>query len=431
MQVSVETGEGLERRIRVDLAPDVIQSEVDKRLRDLARNARLPGFRPGKVPVKLLRKRYGAQVEGEVFGEIVERTFPEAVGETDLKPAGAPRIEPDIDRAARRFAYTAVIEVLPEIELGSLDGQVVRRPVAEVTDEDMENMLQSLREQRKTWEPAGRVAESGDLLTIAFTGTMDGEPFEGGSGSGQKIELGSGRMIPGFEDGLIGAAEGESRTLNLSFPETYQKESLAGRPVQFEVTIESVEAPVVPELDAELVRNFGVDDGDLDRFRADVRANMERELKSRIEARVKEQVMDLLVSQNPIEIPTVLVSQEIQSLKEQMRQNIGGSNVELPDNLFEDSARRRVALGLIIAEVVKRQGIEADAQRVRAAVEELASTYEDPSQVVDYYYESRDRLASVESLVLEEQVVDWVLGQVDVQGEPMSFAQLTETGARG
>ena len=431
MQVSVETGEGLERRIRVDLAPEQIQSEVDKRLRDLARNARLPGFRPGKVPVQLLRKRYGAQVEGEVFGELVERTLPEAMGETELKPAGAPRIEPDIDRASRRFAYTAVIEVLPEIELGSLEGQVVLRPVAEVTDDDLENMLQSLREQRKTWGPAVRAAESGDLLTIAFTATMDGEPFEGGSGSGQKIELGSGRMIPGFEDGLIGAVEGESRTLDLSFPESYHKESLAGRPVRFDVEIESVQAPVLPELDAELARNFGVDDGDLDRFRADVRANMERELKSRIEARVKDQVMDLLVSQNPIDIPTVLVSQEIQELKEQMRQNIGGSKVELPDNLFEDKARRRVALGLIIAEVVKRQGIEADAQRVRAAVEELASTYEDPGEVVDYYYESRDRLAPVKSLVLEEQVVDWVLGQVSVQGEPMSFAQLTEPGARG
>jgi trigger factor len=430
MQVSVETGQGLERRMRVDLPLDQIQGEVDKRLQQLSRNARLPGFRPGKVPVKLLRQRYGEQVEGEVFGELVERTFPQAVAQQSLRPAGAPRIEPDIDHAARRFAYIAVFEVLPQLQLGSLDGQVVKRPVAEIGDGDLERMLDNLREQRKTWEPAGRPAQTGDTLVISFTGTMDGEAFEGGSGSGARIELGSGRMIPGFEDGLVGAGAGETRTLDLTFPEGYHKESLAGRAVRFEVTVDAVEAPVLPELDADFARSFGIEDGDIERFRSDVRGNMNRELKQRIDARVKEQVMELLVSQNPIEIPTVLVAQEIQALKDQMRQTMGGSRMELPDDLFEDSARRRVALGLIIAEVVKAQGIKADPERVRAAVEDLASTYEDPNEVMDYYFGSRDRLAPVESLVLEDQVVNWVLGQVGVEDEPTSFAELTAPGKR-
>jgi trigger factor len=431
MQISVESGEGLERRMRVDLPTDEIQGEVDKRLRQLSRSARLPGFRPGNVPVKLLRQRYGEQVEGEVFGELVERTYPEAVAKESLRPAGAPKIEPDIDRGEHRFSYIAVFEVLPELELGSLEGKVVKRPVAEVTDDDLETMLQSLREQRKTWEPAGRAAESGDTLVISFEGTIDGESFEGGAASGTRIELGSGRMIPGFEDGLIGVGAGETRGLDLSFPEGYHKESLAGRPVHFEVTVDAVEAPVLPELDADFARSFGVDDGDIDRLRADVRANMGRELKQRIDGRVKEQVMELLISQNPIDIPTVLVAQEIQSLKDQMRQNLGNSQIELPDNLFEDNARRRVALGLIIAEVVKQQGIKADPQRVRAAVEDMAATYEEPQQVVDYYYGARDRLAPVESLVLEDQVVDWVLGQVSVEDEPATFTEVTKPGSKG
>jgi len=431
MQVSVESGEGLERRMRVDLPLEQIRGEVDKRLQQLSRNARLPGFRPGKVPVKLLRQRYGEQVEGEVFSELVERTYPEAVAEQSLRPAGAPRIEPDIDHAGQRFAYTAVFEVLPELRLGSLEGQVVKRPVAEVTDADLERMLEGLRRQKRTWEPAGRAAQNGDTLVISFAGTIDGEPFEGGTASGTRIELGSGRMIPGFEDGLIGAGAGETRQLDLTFPEDYQEASVAGRAVRFEVTVDAVEAPVLPELDADFARGFGIEDGDLERFRSDVRGNMSRELRQRIDSRVKEQVMGLLISQNPIEIPTVLLAQEIRALKDQMRQNMGGSRMELPDSLFEDPARRRVALGLIIAEVVKVQGIKADPQRVKAAVDDLASTYENPQEVVDYYYGSRDRLAPVESLVLEEQVVDWVLGQVRVEEEPSSFAELTEPGKKG
>jgi len=427
MQVSVESGEGLERRMHIDLPVDRIQGEVDKRLQQMARSARLPGFRPGKVPLKLLRQRYGDAVQQEVFGELVKSSFSEAVAQEALRPAGMPKIEPEIDQAEQRFGYTAVFEVLPDLQLASLTGQVVKRPVAQVTYGDLEAMVERLRAQRKTWEPVDGPAESGHRLTLSYTGTMEGEPFEGGSGSGTQVELGSGRMIPGFEDGLVGAVAGESRSLDLQFPDGYQREELAGKPVHFEVQVDTVTRPVLPELDAAFARDFGITDGDLERFRSEVRANMERELAQRIKAKTKERVMDLLVSANSIEVPKSLVQQEIRSLKEQMRQNLGGGNMELPDSLFEDSARRRVALGLIIAEIVKQNDIKADRARIRAAVEEIASTYEDPQEVIQYYYGDRQRLAPVESLVLEEQVMDWVLNQAAVEEEPLSFAQLTES----
>jgi len=426
MQISVESGEGLERRMRIDLPYERIQGEVDKRLQQMVRNARLPGFRPGKVPLKLLRQRYGEALQQEVFGELVQSSFGEAVQQESLRPAGMPKIEPEIDPDQQRFAYTAIFEVLPEFQLAPFSGQVVKRPVAQVTEADLDAMVERLRAQRKTWEPLEGPAERGDRLSVSFTGTINGEPFEGGTGSGAQVELGSGRMIPGFEDGLIGAVVGESRGLDLQFPDGYQREELAGKPAHFEVQVETVSRPVLPEVNAEFVRAFGIADGDVEHFRADVRANMERELAQRIKARTKERVMDLLVAMNAIEIPNALIRQEVHVLKEQMRENLGGGRMELPDSLFEDSARRRVALGLIIAEIVKQAGIKADPARIKAAVEDMASTYEDPQEVIQYYYGDRKRLAPVESLVLEEQVMDWVLGQVQVEEEPLSFGQLTE-----
>jgi trigger factor len=431
MQVSMETGEGLERRLKIDLPHEQIAGEVDKRLQELARSVRLPGFRPGKVPMKLLRQRYGNQVEREVFGELAQSSFTEAVSSQALRLAGAPQFEPDIDPEAKRFGFTAVFEVLPELELLPLDGQVVKRPVAEVTDDDLEAMIERLRTQRKTWEPVERPAQTGDRITVSFVGTLDGEPFPGGTATGAHIELGSSGMIPGFEDGLMGSSTGETRTLDLTFPEGYHAAHLAGRAVRFEVTVDNVAEPKLPELDEDFARAFGVADGDLERFRSDVRANMERELKQRIAARTKERAMDILIAAHTLEVPGVLVSEEVRSLKEQMHQNLGGARMELPDALFQESARRRVALGLIVAEIVKRNAIKPDPARVRAAVEEMASTYENPDEVIDYYYAERKRLAPVESLVLEEHVVEWVLGHATVEDEETTFIQLTDPAAAG
>ncbi|SDW01113.1 trigger factor [Thiocapsa roseopersicina] len=430
MQVSVDTGEGLERRMKIDLPFEQIAAEVEKRLQKLGRSARMPGFRPGKVPMKVLRQRYGEAVHQEVFGELVESSFSEALMQESLRPAGMPRIEPEIDPVEQRFGYTAIFEVLPQVEVASLAGRVVKSPVAEISDEDIDAMVMRLRRQHATRQPVERAAATGDLLTISFVGTLDGEPFEGGSATGVKLELGSGRMIPGFEDGLIGACAGDQRTLDLVFPDPYQAEHLAGKPVRFEVTVETVEESVLPEVDATFVEVFGVADGDIARFRQDVRQNMEREMKQRLDARRKDAVMDLLLEAHEIELPAVLVAEEIRAMKGQMLETLGSKGMALPDGMFEEAAKRRVSLGLIIGEIVKRQGLRPDAQRVRAAVEENASTYEHPQAVVDYFYSDPKHLASVESLVLEGQVVDWVLGQVEVEEEVLTFAQLSESGPR-
>ncbi|HSQ08052.1 MAG TPA: trigger factor [Chromatiaceae bacterium] len=426
MQVSVESGEGLERRITVDLSAEQFEAEVAKRLQQVARTARLAGFRPGKVPVKILRQRFGTQVRGEAFGDLVQSSFAEAVAQQNLLLAGAPQIMPNIDDAGKHYGYTATFDILPTFELRSIAEAVIRRPVAEVGDADLAAMLDRLRQQRKTWTPVDRPAENGDRLRASFTGTVDGEVVAGASAQDRTVELGAGRLIPGFEEGLVGISAGESRTLDLTFPEGYQAPQLAGKPVTFQVAVSAVEAPVLPEIDAELARAYGVADGDVERFRADVRANMQRELRNRIQGRIKNQVMDAILAANPIPVPGTLVRQEIGALREQTRQNAGATDMQLPDVLFEESAKRRVALGLIIAEVVKRNHIVVDRNRVRAAVEEMAATYEDPAEVMDHCYASKERLAPFETMVLEDQVVDWALGQARVEDEPMSFKDLTE-----
>jgi trigger factor len=415
----------------VGLESEQIDAEVERRLREFARSARMPGFRPGKVPVKILRQRYGGQMRKEVFGDLMKESYPEALAQEELQPAGAPQIEPEIDESAKRYAYTAVFEILPRFELRALEGKTLKRPVAEVTDADLDTMLTRLREQRKTWQPVERPARSGDRLRISFTGSLDGEPFEGGSVEDQEIELGLGRMIPGFEDGLLGAQAGDERRLDLQFPDQYPAEHLKGKPVVFDVRVSEVDEPVLPELDADFAKDLGIADGDLDRFRSDVSRNMERELKERINIRIKNQVMDLLLEMNKFDLPNVLVEQEIAGLKRKTRQKLGGGNVELPDDLFQQQARRRVALSLIFAEVVKTNGIQVDPERVREAVEDMASTYEHPQQVIDYYYSNKERLASVESLTLESQVVDWVLNQVTVMDEPTTFDELSAVPSVG
>ncbi|MBK1717803.1 trigger factor [Thiocystis violacea] len=426
MQVSVEAGEGLERRMRIDLPFEEVTSEVEKRLQQLSRRAKLPGFRPGKVPMKLLRQRYSEQVHQEVFGDMLQSSLTEAFTQQSLRPAGMPRIEPDLDIEGGRVGFTAIFEVIPEFELASVADRVVKRPVSELADSDLDEMLERLREQRKTWEPVERAAQTGDQVMVSFVGTVDGESFEGGSTSGLKVELGAGRMIPGFEDGLIGVGVGESRTLDLTFPDPYQAAHLAGKPVRFEITLDAVAEPSLPEIDAEFVKNFGVEDGDVERFKADVRRNMERELKDRLKARIKERVMDMLVEANSIDLPAAFVRSEMESMAGQMREALGGSRMQLPVDLFEVGARRRVALGLIIGRIVTENSLEVDPARVREEIERMASTYEHPQSVIDYYYADATRLGAVENLVLEEQVVDLVLEQARVEDEPVPFAQLTD-----
>jgi len=431
MQIAVENGQGLERRMTVGLEADQIDAEVEKRLREFARSARVPGFRPGKVPLKVLRQRYGGQMRQEVFGELVRTSFSEVVAEEELRPVGVPQIEPDMDVSARHYAYTARFEVLPQFELGRLDGKTLKRPVAEVTDADLEAMLMRLRKQQRTWVAVERPAQLGDRLKISYTGTLDGEPFEGGSAEDIEIELGLGDMIPGFEEGLVGVRTGDERRLDLTFPDQYPSEHLSGKPVVFTVRVGEVAEPVLPELNADFAQGLGFSDGDLDGFRLELRRNLERELKALIRDRVKEQVMDLLLEVNQIDLPEALVREEIGAFKQRGRKNLGGGNLDLPDDLFRDRARRRVALGLVIGEIVRANGIEVDSKRVREIVEDLASTYENPQQAIDYFYADQERLAPVESLTLENQVVDWVLDQVTVEDEPTTFEALSTPAASG
>jgi trigger factor len=428
MQVTVEAGEGLARRMTVELPADDVEQQVDQRLRDVARQARLPGFRPGKVPMRVLRQRFGESVRGEVLGELVQSTFSQAVAEQELRPAGRPEIEPDIDAAGHRYAYTARFEVLPEIVLNDLAGKRIVRPVAEVTDADVDAMIERLREQRKTYVDVERGAQEGDRLLVSFVGSLDdGEPFEGGSAEHEPLVLGKGSFIPGFEQQLEGAVAGEERVVQVTFPDDYRVERLAGRPAQFKVQVETVAEARLPEVDADFMAAFGIADGDMERFRADVRANMERELRQRIEAKVKAQVLDALVEANPVELPAVLVAEEIQALKGQMRQAVGGAtSMGLPDELFAESAERRVKLGLLVAEVVKRHELTPSPERVRALVEAMAATYERPQDVINYYYADAQRLSSVEALAMEELVVERMLEGAEVEEESSSFEALTE-----
>ena len=428
MQVTVEAGEGLARRMTVELPADDVEQQVDQKLREVARQARLPGFRPGKVPMRVLRQRFGESVRGEVLGEMVQSTFPQAVAEQELRPAGQPRIEPDIDTKSGRYAYVARFEVLPEIDLQDLAGKRVARPVAEVADADVERMIERLREQRRTFEDVERPAQDGDRVTISFAGSIDGEPFEGGSGESRQLVLGSGTFIPGFEAQLEGVRAGDERLVEVTFPEDYQNSELAGRAAQFQVSVETVAEPHLPEVDAEFMTAFGIGDGDFERFRADVRTNMERELKQRIESKLKSQVMDALLEANPVDLPEVLINEEIQSLKQQTLQSAGGVNIDLPNELFAESAARRVKLGLVIAEVVKRHELQPSQERVRELVEELASTYERPEDLTRYYYADQQRLASVEAVAMEELVVERMLETADVEEEASSFDALTENG---
>jgi trigger factor len=410
----------------VELSADQIEGEIEQRLKKIARNLRLPGFRPGKVPLKILRQRYGGQVLDEVFGERVQSSFAEAVDQEQLRPAGAPHIEVDVDANDKKYAYTAIFEVLPDFELGSLQEVTIKRPVAAVTDADLENMVERLRKQRQTWNTVERPAQQGDRVTTSFQGFVDDAPFEGSAGEHVPVDLGSGRMIEGFESGLVGASAGEHRTLEVRFPDDYQVADLAGKLARFEIEVESVAEPELPEVDEAFAKAFGVTEGSVDRFMQDVRQNMQRELRQRIDAKVKNAVMNSLLQANDIAVPEALVRDEIANLKAQTRQRAGGAGtMELPDELFRDQARRRVALGLVMAEVVKQHSIKADPQRVREVLENVAASYEKPEEVIAYYYGNKEQLASFESVALEDEVVKWVLDRVQVEDEPSSFEELT------
>jgi len=425
MQVSIETTSGLERRLTIGIPAAEVEEAVAERIARAARTVRLNGFRPGKVPVKVVQQRFGGSIRQEVIGETLSRTFQDAVTREGLRPAGPPRIDPLRDEPGKDLEYTAVFEVYPEIRLGDLTALAVIRPTASVTDADVDAMVDRLREQRAQWQVVERPARLGDRVVIDYCGRRDGAPVEGSVAEGAELVLGSGRMIPGFEDAVVGMAAGDAKTVTLTFPEDYRDESLRGAGVEFELKVAAVKEKHLPEVDAQFLEQFGIDDGDLERFRGEVRANMERELAAALRAKLKRRTLDQLLALHEVELPLALVAEEIRNVRRQMVAQFGGGaqfdEGMLPDELFAEQARRRVKLGLIVAEIIKSAGIQADPERIRARVAEIAAGYEDPEQVMQYYLSNQEALYAVQGAVLEEQVVDHLLDLAQVTEEALSY----------
>jgi trigger factor len=425
MQVSVENTSALERRMTIGVPAERIETEVNKRLQQTARKAKIPGFRPGKVPMSVIRQRYEDGARQDALGDLIQATFYEAVVEQKLNPAGAPSVEPKSFEKGKDLEYVATFEVFPEFTVAGFESVAVERLSADVSDSDLDNMLEILRKQNVRFEEADRAAQNEDQLNIDFVGKIDGEEFAGGSATGTQLVLGSARMIPGFEDGLVGAKAGEERVLNLTFPEDYQNLELAGKAVEFTVTVNTVSEPKLPELNETFFNQFGIKETGIEGFRTEVRKNMERELRQAIKSKVKNQVMDGLLAANPIEVPKALLENEVNRLRVQAVQQFGGNIKpdQLPAELFEEQAKRRVELGLIVAEVVKQFDLKPDEDRVRELIKEMASAYQEPEQVVSWYYKNEQQMNEVRSVVLEEQVVDTVLQKASVTDKAVSYEE--------
>lgn len=425
MQVSVETTSGLERRLTVGVPAEEVENAVEERLKEAQKNLRLDGFRPGKVPMREVKRRFGAAARNEVLSDVMRNHFIQAVEQESLQPAGMPHFEAQTNEPGKDLEFTATFEVYPQVELSDFGQIEVEKPVAEVTDADVEQMIETLRKQRASWEEVERAAQEGDRVNIDYQGTKDGEAFEGGSAEGQNLELGSGSMIPGFEDGVAGMKAGEEKELELSFPDDYHAEELAGQKVVFKVKVNHVEGQQLPEVDEEFMKAFGVEGGDMDKFKAEVRKNMERELRNQVQQKTKEQVMDGLIKVHDLEVPEGLVKQEIERMREQMVQQFGGGqqfdSSMLPDDLFREQAERSVRLGLIMRSIMDKHELKADADRVKQRVEELAEQYEQPQEVVNYIYSNPQQLQQVEGAVLEDQLMDMVLEQSKVSEKSMSY----------
>ncbi|HGY9621908.1 TPA: trigger factor [Pseudomonas putida] len=425
MQVSVENTSALERRMTIAVPAERVENEVNKRLQQTAKRAKIAGFRPGKVPMNVIRQRFEADARQEAFGDLVQASFYEAIVEQKLNPAGAPAVEPKSFEKGKDLEFVAIFEVFPEFTVAGLESINVERLSAEVADADLDNMLEVLRKQNTRFEAVERAAQNDDQVNIDFVGKVDGEVFAGGSAKGTPLVLGSGRMIPGFEEGLVGAKAGEERVVNVTFPEDYQNLDLAGKAAEFTITVNSVAAPVLPELNEEFFAQFGIKESTLEGFRTEVRKNMERELRQAIKAKVKNQVMDGLLAANPIEVPKALLENEVNRLRVQAVQQFGGNikPEQLPAELFTEQAKRRVVLGLIVAEVVKQFELKPDDAKVREMIEEMASAYQEPEQVIAWYYKNDQQMNEVRSVVLEEQVVDTVLQKATVTDKSVSYEE--------
>ncbi len=448
MATAVETLEKLERRITITVPLADVQAEVEKRLKIRARSAKAPGFRPGKVPMKMVAQQYGYQVETEVLNDRVGRAFSEAASENNLRVAGYPKIEPKSGEGAGEgvVAFDATFEVYPEVKIGDLSAAEVEKVKGEVTDAEIDKTIDILRKQRVHYHVKGeqgahgdggadQSAQNGDRVTVDFVGKIDGVEFQGGKAEDYAFVLGEGRMLSEFENAAIGLKVGEAKTFPLAFPEDYHGKDVAGKTAEFTITMKKIEWAHLPEIDAEFAKSLGIADGDLNKMREDIKVNLEREVNGRVKSKTKDSVMNALINASELDVPKALVDQDVERLIEMARQDMAqrGMNVKdmpFPPELFTAQAERRVRLGLILAEVVKANKLEATQEQVKAQVEEFAQSYEDPQQVLKFYYSDRRRLAEVEALVLEENVVNYVLGKAKVTEKPVAFDELMGNNAQ-
>jgi trigger factor len=434
MQVSVESTGALERTMKVEVPEEKIATEVATRLQSLTKTSKIQGFRPGKVPLKLIQKRYGAGVRQEVVGELVQNTYYEAITQEKLKPAGMPTIDPLEAELGKGLVYTAKFEVMPEIELAAVEDLSVEKALCDIADEDVEKMIETLRTQRQEFEVVERAAETGDKVKIDFTGKMDGEVFEGGEAKDFELELGSKSFIEGFEEGLVGKKAAEELTLNLKFPDEYQKKEYSGKAVEFHVTIHEVKGAVLPELNDDFFKDFGVTEGGMEAFVEEIKQHMGRESETALRNRLRDAVMNALHEANKIELPKAMIETEQQNMQKQFTDNLQQYGIDSKDAppvdlaMFEEQANKRVALQLIVAELIRKHELKAEPAKVRALLEKNAASYEDPSAVVNWYYSDKSRLAEVEAVVLEDEVIDWVAGKAKMTELNLAFDDLMNKG---
>jgi len=430
-QTNTSTANILERNLMLSLPATSIESEVNSRLKRIAKTAKMSGFRPGKVPFNIVANQYGFQVRQEVMSDVVQRSFAEEVQKQQLRVAGMPRFAPaNSGDAADKFEFTATFEIYPEVKVGSLGDKTLDRPEVSVTDADVDRTIETLRKQRASYEKTERASQTGDFMVVDFIGTLDGTPFKGGDAENFGVVLGEGRMLPDFEAALVGMTGGDEKTFDMTFPADYQPE-LAGKTVQFKVTAKVVNQPKLPDVDAAFAKTLGVEDGNVVTMRAEIRANLERELKKRLQAKAKDQVMDALASVSELLLPRSLVENEVMRLQDQAVQDLQSrgmttKDLQLPSELFVERAEKRVKLGLILSEVVKQQDLRAKPEQVRSMVEEHAESFEDPAQMVRWYYSDPQRLGEVEAMVIEDNVVSWAEKQMTVVNTPKSFDDVME-----
>ena len=431
MQVSVETTQGLERRVTVTVPAANVDDAVKARLQQLAKTQRINGFRPGKVPVKVLQKRFGASVRQEVAGDIMQRHFYEAIIQEKVTPAGMPTFDLTKDVADEDLEFVATFEVYPEVELNALDKIAVEKPVVEIKDKDLKEMMVTLQKQHADWKEGKRKAKKDDRVTIDFVGTIDGEEFEGGKAEDFPLEMGKGRMIPGFEDNIVGLKPGEECVADVTFPEDYHAENLKGKAAQFAITVKKVEGLNLPKVDEEFAKLFGVEEGGVEALEAEVQKNMQRELDQTVKAKVKENVIEALLGAHEVEIPKALIDQEVNALREQAKQRFAqqaqgqtANLPELPAELFTENAKRRVSIGLILGEVIKVNDLKADEDKVNALIETTASAYEDPQEVIEYYKSNQELMSQMQNVALEEQAIEWVLEQAKVKEVKTKFDEI-------